>query len=161
MVRKVREIRKMGGIIPAPQGFVCEFLIRVSYVAGNCSEPYLQSTSRNQLTADLQKVVLLIEGIVIDDLKGFDLRRTLEESLNLWKHSAILLPLPANGRGTALQPATPLNHPQPAIPVVVCSNGLMQESSRIPDKVQSPALQTLPRTSGRKIENARLAPDID
>ena len=161
MVRKVRQIRKMGGVIPAAQGFVCEFLIRVSDVAGNGSEPYLESISRNQLTADLQKIVLLIEGIVIDDLKGFDLRRTLEESLNLWKHSAILPPLPANGRGTALQPATPLNHPQPLLPVVVCSNGLMRESSRIPDRGKSLFLQTLPRTPGRKIENAPLAPDID
>jgi hypothetical protein len=45
MVRKVREIRKMGGVIPASQGFIREFLIRVSDVAGNCSEPYLETIS--------------------------------------------------------------------------------------------------------------------
>lgn len=88
----------MRGVVPAPQGFVCEFLVRVSDAAGNSSEPYLEGLSCDQLAADLKEKVLRIEGIVIDDVKGFDLRRSLaEESLKLWQHPANLPPLRASG----------------------------------------------------------------
>ncbi len=76
MVWKIWQIGKMRRVVPTPQRFVGEFLIRISDAAGNRSEPYLKGLSGDQLTAELKQEVRLIERIAIDDVKGYDLGRS-------------------------------------------------------------------------------------
>jgi hypothetical protein len=59
----------MGSVIPTPQRPVSEVLICIADVTSNSSESDLEGAPRDQLAADLQEKIILVDGIAINDLQ--------------------------------------------------------------------------------------------
>ncbi len=160
MVRKARYVWEMRSVIPATQGSVGNFLIRIAQVAADCAKSYLKSLARDQLAPNFEEEVTTVKGIVINNLKSLYLRGSSEDGFKKWKHSASPLPLPANGRGTAPQPAILLNHLPPERSAAVCPDRPRRKSGRNPGRDEQPVWQIVLQRSGKRIGSARPVPDI-